>query len=139
MMDTISLMNKALSPDPYYNDFDATFGDRLSAAREKSGMKQTELADRLGVKLRTIQSWEDDKSEPRANKIQMVSALLNVPMVWLISGLGVGIVPEANEHNKNFNIENIGICLHELRSIKEMMALLNTRLESIESRLKNTG
>ena len=50
-----------------------TFGDRLAGAREAAGMTQKEMAQRLGVKLKTLQGWEDDISEPRANKLSTVS------------------------------------------------------------------
>ena len=135
-------MDSAFFPDPYYNDFDATFGDRLSAAREKTGMMQSELADRMGVKLRTIQSWEDDKSEPRANKIQMVSALLNVPMVWLISGLGDGLRDDSSTEFKTYgddverNVGKVHACLTEIIAIKELMANLEKRLIAIEKLLE---
>lgn len=83
----------------------ATFGDRLSAAREAAGMDQSSFAKRLGVKLRTLQSWEEDESEPRANRLQMIAGILNISMVWLITGEGEGlgdpeeeaISPDVNE------------------------------------------
>ena len=73
----------------YENDY-ATFGDRLAAARDIIGYTQGQLAKRLGVKKATIANWEDDRSEPRANRLQMLSGMLNVSLVWLMTGEGDG-------------------------------------------------
>lgn len=75
----------------WYSADAATFGDRLAGAREASMLTQEALARRLGVKLGTIQNWENDHSEPRANKLQMMSGMLNVSMRWLLTGEGEGI------------------------------------------------
>ena len=69
----------------WYGPDKATFGDRLVAAREKSNLSQQDLAKRLGVKNSTIKSWENDNSEPRANRLSMLAGLLNVSITWLIS------------------------------------------------------
>ena len=61
----------------------ATFGDRVVGARENSNMTQGQLSRRLGIKLATLQAWEEDRSEPRANKLQMLSGMLNVSLPWL--------------------------------------------------------
>ncbi|WP_298861229.1 helix-turn-helix domain-containing protein [uncultured Sulfitobacter sp.] len=69
----------------------ATFGDRVAAARDAAGMTQEVLARRLGVRLKTLQSWENDLSEPRANRLSMLAGLLNVSMMWMINGEGEGL------------------------------------------------
>ena len=69
----------------------ATFGDRMTAAREAAGMTQEALAKRLGVKKSTLRNWENDVAEPRANRLSMLAGLLNVSMMWLINGEGEGI------------------------------------------------
>ena len=38
-------------------------------------MSQSELAKRLGIKITTLKSWEDDLSEPRANKLSMMAGV----------------------------------------------------------------
>ena len=65
----------------WYGPEAATFGDRVAAAREAAGMTQAQLARRLGVKKTTLTGWEQDLSEPRANKLTMMAGLLNVSMV----------------------------------------------------------
>lgn len=69
----------------------ATFGDRLAGAREAAGLTQEELAQRLGVRLTTLQNWEDDLSEPRGNRLQMLAGMLNVSLAWLLTAEGDGL------------------------------------------------
>lgn len=68
----------------------ATFGDRLTAAREGAALDQAGLAQRLGVHLETLREWEQDLSEPRANRLQMLAGMLNVSIRWLLTGEGDG-------------------------------------------------
>ena len=74
----------------WYDADVATFGDRLAAAREAAGMDQNALARRLGVKSTTIRKWEEDLSEPRANRLSVIGGLLGVSITWLIYGTGDG-------------------------------------------------
>ncbi len=61
-----------------YSDSASTFGDRLVLAREAMGLGQGQLARRMGVKVQTLRNWEEDRSEPRANRLQMLAGMLNV-------------------------------------------------------------
>ena len=75
----------------------ATFGDRLAGAREAAGLSQEDLARRLGVRLSTLQNWEDDLAEPRGNRLQMLAGMLNVSLRWLLTAEGDGLAdPEAD-------------------------------------------
>ena len=67
-----------------------TLGDRLQGAREAQRMTQQELAQRLGVRLTTVRAWEDDRTEPRGNRLQMLAGLLNVSLGWLLVAEGEG-------------------------------------------------
>ena len=109
----------------------ATFGDRMTAAREAAGMTQEVLAKRLGIKKTTLRNWENDVAEPRANRLSMLAGMLNVSMMWLINGEGQGI--------DNPDVEpmptEITDIIHEIREIRadlhrkaEQMALLEKRL-----------
>ena len=69
----------------------ATFGDRLIGARDAAGLTQEELAQRLGVRLTTVQAWEDDMAEPRGNRLQMLAGMLNVSLAWLLVAEGDGL------------------------------------------------
>ena len=78
-------------------------------------------------------------SEPRANKLQMVSGFLNVSMVWLMSGLGNGIDPprEIVIEKKNNIADNF---LQEIQSIRIEQQLLFQRMSKLEKQFrKNLG
>ncbi|MGB5865755.1 MAG: helix-turn-helix transcriptional regulator [Sulfitobacter sp.] len=75
----------------WYGPDVATFGDRVAAAREVAGMTQAVLSRRLGVRIATLRAWENDLSEPRANRLSILAGLLNVSMMWLINGEGEGL------------------------------------------------
>jgi len=74
----------------WYSEDAATFGDRLAAAREAAGLSQKAMAERLGVKMGTYRNWEDDASEPRANRLTLLAGMLGVSMRWLMTGEGQG-------------------------------------------------
>ncbi|MFB2530849.1 multiprotein-bridging factor 1 family protein [Paracoccus sp. p4-l81] len=75
----------------YYAADQATLGDRIAAAREALGLTQKELSDRLGVRRKTLAEWEDDRAEPRANRLHMMSGVLGVSLIWLMTGEGAGL------------------------------------------------
>mgnify|MGYP001185206541 CR=1 FL=1 len=55
----------------WYAGDTTTFGDRLAGAREANLLTQAQLAKNLGIKLATLKAWEQDLSEPRANRLQI--------------------------------------------------------------------
>jgi len=119
--------------DDYFRDDAATFGDRLAAAREARGLTPSQLASRVGVRLGTVQNWESDRSEPRANKLQMLAGLLNVSIVWLLTGQGEGGVDAdgAVEDPETLSL------LSEMREIRLGMARLIERAARVEKRLRS--
>ncbi len=80
-------------PDAYFGEEAATLGDRVAAARQAAGLTQAGLAARLGVGSKVVSAWENDRSEPRANRLAMLAGLLNVSVTWLLTGRGDGVDP----------------------------------------------
>ncbi|MGJ8546967.1 MAG: helix-turn-helix domain-containing protein [Sulfitobacter sp.] len=121
--------------DDWYGPDTATFGDRVAAAREQTGMSQGQLARRLGVRQSTLRKWEDDISEPRANRLSMLAGLLNVSMRWLINGEGPGIAaPDAAEPVP----EDTSAILAELRALRHDLMSKVEQLGRLEKRLRGT-
>ncbi|WP_136439616.1 helix-turn-helix domain-containing protein [Pacificoceanicola onchidii] len=116
----------------WYGPEAATFGDRLAAGREAAGMTQQILAKRLGVKLSTLQGWEDDVSEPRANKLSMLSGVLNVSMVWLITGEGEGLSAPEDETITPEMSDILG----EIRAMRVKMKSQADKLGRLEKSLR---
>ncbi len=102
------------APDDY-TDATSTFGDRLGFAREAMGLSQAELARRIGVKSQTLRNWEEDRAEPRANKLQMLAGMLNAPMIWLMSGQGTAPAAGLAASASGGGAED---CLSELRRLR---------------------
>ncbi|SNT68922.1 Helix-turn-helix domain-containing protein [Paracoccus seriniphilus] len=73
-----------------YGEGQATLGDRLTAAREGAGLDLGALAERLGVRIETLEGWEADQAEPRAAFLGRLSGMLGVSLVWLMTGEGEG-------------------------------------------------
>ena len=116
----------------WYGPNAATFGARVLGAREKAGITQAQLSRRLGIKLATLQAWEEDRSESRANKLQMLTGMLNVSLPWLLSGEGIG--PE--EPNTAPLSDDVQTILMEMRAIKMDMNRTADRLSKLEKQLR---
>lgn len=111
----------------------ATFGDRVAGAREAAGMSQTQLARFLGVKKATLIGWEDDASEPRANKLSMMAGLLNVSIVWLLTGEGDGMPAPRDDGGAEPDFAGF---LAELREIRAAMRTNAERAARLEKRMR---
>lgn len=69
---------------------DDTLGGRISLARDARDISIEEAADILGVEPGTWSAWENDRAEPRSNRIDMMAGVLQVSVSWLLSGKGTG-------------------------------------------------
>lgn len=124
-------MSDGTGADIYYSNETATFGDRLTDAREAVGMSQEDLARRLGVKRKTLIAWEEDQSEPRANRLSILSGLLNVSLRWLLTGEGEGLeAPGAT-----VPVDEVAT-LTELRQLQSDLVRIADRLGHLEKRLR---
>jgi transcriptional regulator with XRE-family HTH domain len=116
----------------WYSEATATFGDRLCAAREAGGLSVAELARRIGVGDKTVRGWEDDQSEPRANRMQMLAGLLNVSLRWLMTGEGPGVAAPAEEAGappEAAALAELRAEVRELRGLQRQAAERATRLD----------
>ena len=115
----------------WYSADAATFGDRISGAREAANLTQEGLARRLGVKLSTIQNWENDHSDPRANKLHMMAGMLNVSIRWLLTGEGDGIEAPVAPSNGDLNK-----ALADLSRMRAQALTLSQDMGHLEKRLR---
>lgn len=117
----------------WYGPDAATFGDRVAAAREAAGMTQAQLARRLGIKKATLTGWEQDLSEPRANKLTMMAGVLNVSMSWLLTGEGEGMTEPASS---DVDLGDFAAVLRELRELRGEMRNNADRAARLEKKLR---
>lgn len=117
----------------WYGPDTATFGDRVSGAREAAGMTQSQMARRLGVKKATLVAWEEDLSEPRANKLSMMAGVLNVSLGWLLTGEGEGTAEPVEVSDETQDLTGI---LAELNEIRGAMRVNSERAARLEKKLR---
>ncbi len=77
------------------------------------------LADKVGVKKKIVQEWEDDLSTPRSNRIQMLSCMLNVSMIWLINGESNGTYNVVVNYDRS---EGINDAQREIALLKDNLS-----------------
>lgn len=102
-----------------------TMGGRLLRARDCAGLSIRELAARLGVKASTVQAWENDRSQPRANRLQMIAGMLGVSLSWLLHGVGAG----PNEDDRSQLLQSMSLQLDRLQRLQHESQRLAARLE----------
>ena len=98
-----------------------TLGGRIIEAREAAGFSSAQLARRIGVGTPTLASWEQDRSEPRANKLVTLAGLLNVNFSWLLTGDGPS--PVSTDRDS------------ELAQIKASLELLKGQTEAVAEQI----
>jgi HTH-type transcriptional regulator, cell division transcriptional repressor len=130
-MRAIEPAGAAPSASTDYSDTTSTFGDRITLAREAHGIEQDDLAEKLGIKIRTLKNWEEDRAEPRANKLQMLAGLLNVSMIWLMSGRG-----EQPDFVGTDTVSLVQECLADLRTLQTEQRQISERMFKLERRLR---
>lgn len=60
------------------------FPARLKKARELRGKKQRELAEQLGIRLRSYQAYENGEREPSFDKLVVIADYLDVTTDYLL-------------------------------------------------------
>lgn len=61
-----------------------TFGEKLSRLRKARRWTQSDLAQQLGVTEASVCYWEQDRSRPKAARLQSLAALLDTPIAELL-------------------------------------------------------
>lgn len=117
----------------WYGEETATFGDRLAAAREAARLSQKELAQRVGIKTSTLRNWEEDLSEPRANRLSILSGILGVSLRWLLTAEGEGLLAPEDDAPVT---SDVGEILSEVRAVRAQLTASNDRLAKLEKRLR---
>merc|ERR1712137_1433709 len=95
-------------------------------------MSQSQLARRIGVKKSTLTAWEQDLSEPRANKLSMLAGLLNVSMGWLLTGEGDDLTAPVEDTLS----ADIAAMARELRALREDLRAQAERAGRLEKTLR---
>ncbi len=63
-----------------------TVGQRIKKARERAGITQVELGEKIGVSGVAIMRYEKDQRQPRIEQFQAIAIALGVDVNWLMNG-----------------------------------------------------
>jgi transcriptional regulator with XRE-family HTH domain len=64
----------------------AAFGERLKALRERAGLTQAQLAERISVKREAVARWEAGGSEPVWSNVLKLAGALGVGIEEFAAG-----------------------------------------------------
>lgn len=62
----------------------ATFQERLKELRKAQNLKQSELAEKLGVSMYTVSVWERGERKPEYDNLDALCEVLNVNLGYLL-------------------------------------------------------
>ena len=106
--------------------------NNLKAARKSTGLTQAQVAEKFGVSIRTVSSWETDEKQPRTNRLNELAALYGVTVDYL---LGDG--PVASGVKSPVYDEEALELMEEMHKRPELKVLFSTskraRKEDIEA------
>lgn len=72
-----------------------TLREKLIVSRNKAGLSQMELADRLGVSRQAVSRWESGDTTPTMDKLKTLAKIYGVSLDWLCSDAADREPPEA--------------------------------------------
>lgn len=107
---------------------DDTLGGRIAEARDLVSLSAEEVASRIGVTVETFAEWENDRAEPRANKLVTLAGVLGVSPGWLLSGAGTG--PE----HSNFGDAIVGVS-REIHRLRGLSGEIGAAIDALQVRL----
>jgi transcriptional regulator with XRE-family HTH domain len=119
-----------MSSVPDLNLAPPTLGTRLQAAREAAGFSVAEIASRVGVGTNSVQAWESDERTPRANRLLLLSGMLDITVTWLLEGQA----PTMREVRTD--VDRI---LRQLHTLTAMVETLRNRCERIVDGTASAG
>lgn len=110
------------------------FADRLKEEREKKGLSQVELADRLGISKQTIYKYERGIALPSVDTLLDIANILDCSMDYLFGrtdNRGVAIVEVEHEGK----IAKVGVPKdqsHKLKEIEKQVHMLLNEINKIK-------
>ena len=72
-----------------------TLREKLIVLRDRAGLSQMELAERLGVSRQAVSRWESGDTTPTMDKLKSLAKIYGVSLDWLCSDAADRELPEA--------------------------------------------
>ena len=87
-----------------------TLGERIKELRNKHGLSQEQLADKLNVSRQAVQKWESNINEPNIEALKCIACYFKVDYEYLLNGKAIERdLKEVNEANANLTLKENGI------------------------------
>lgn len=106
------------------NQIDIHVGSRIRLGRTRARMTQEQLAEGLGITFQQVQKYEKGSNRVGASRLQHISELLNLPIIFFFEAGPSALVDTADDASHR---------LSELMNSKESIALA-TAFHSIEDK-----
>ena len=97
-----------------YTDMLNNFSENMKRRRLKLGLRQKELAEIVGVSLKTIQNYENKKTIPTSAVMESISIALNISLNRMLG------INELNSRKKSIDT---------LNKIDSLLLLINNAVE----------
>ncbi len=107
-----------------------SLGGRIFNSRRRAGLSLHMTANLLGVRPKTLQSWENDQSEPRVNKLVSLSGILGVSPTYFLAEEGNDGEKVVTINGRNQKI--LELLTREMELAKEMQKEQSRCLKKIE-------
>ena len=113
-----------------------TLGGRLYASRQNAGMSLNLAARLLGVKSSTLKSWENDRSEPRVNKLVALAGLLGVSPTHFLAeegndGVDVSAIKGRRGKLVQVLIEEMSYALEQQKQLKQRLCKIDALIQKL--------
>lgn len=105
-----------------YTDILSNFSESMRKRRLKLGLRQKELAEIVGVSLKTIQNYENKKTIPTSAVMESISIALNISLNRMLG------INELNSRKKSIDT---------LNKIDSLLLIINNTVEEIKSEMEN--
>lgn len=138
----------ALMPPRRRNEAPLTFGARLQALRERQGLTQKDLGEKLGISFKTVSAYENNRAVIKGRDFEDWADALGVSLAELTSSLGLGLSETTGALRKELSIlygpdqgNEAEVMLHEIAELPaiERRQVLNTLRDSIEGAKRRLG
>ena len=113
-----------------------TLGGRLYASRQNAGMSLHMVANLLGVKSSTLKSWENDRSEPRVNKLVALAGVLGVSPTHFLAeegNDGVDLSVSGGRHTRLIEMlkEEMSFVLEQQKNLNQQIHKMDALLQKL--------
>ena len=116
------------------DNIQALIGERITQIRKRSGMNQTEFAERINKSLRTVQKYESGEIDMPISVLTQIAEVLNTSLNFLVG--------YDSSHMKLESVSDVLAFLYELDKKKEIqfdIELIKTDMEDWKCKLVFDG